>query len=583
MEALTRRSARRAPAVPATLALRVPPVWLVGALAVLALLLLAPDALRTPFLNDDYLFLDQAARRDWWQLWGFTSLAFDWWRPWSRELHFWVLSRVLGPSEPLFHVVNLVLAGTILALYFALARGLVGASRAALATAAVTAMAAWALPTLWVSGCQDLWMLCWALIALHAWSRDRVALATLAYALALMSKETAAPLPLVFLAWDVALARRPWQEALRRLWPVAGVASLWALAHPQLGGRWWRGSEPVAVPPEARLALHERLGRTLAMLVNLDRLPAPYGGLRPVLLALPSAVLLAALVLAVREGRARSARGIVTVAIAWSVAGLLPLLLPNLGWHAYYGLFGALGAWLGIAAVVPEAPRVWAGVVAALTLLGAARSDTPSTDWGDAYYQRRAARLLRETRELVLASVPRPEPHTRLWFTGLPDRIGLLQGDGPAFRWLYGDSTLRAGYWSEWRPAGSNTAGRDRFFRIHNGPRLVEVHVDGSDTTRERLAAPEWAEDLQALAVQWHLSGDSRRASQLLERIARARVRDAEPAYNLAVVRMALGDSVGAGEWLLEATRRPERNARLRLAARNSGFDEFDAPPPRAP
>lgn len=46
---------------------------------------------------------------------------------------------------------------------------------------------------------------------------------------------------------------------------------------------------------------------------------------------------------------------------------------------------------------------------------------------------------------------------------------------------------------------------------------------------------------------------------------------------------MALGDSVGAGEWLLEATRRPERNARLRLAARNSGFDEFDAPPPRAP
>jgi len=561
---------------------RVPPAWLVGAVGAVALLLSYPDALRMPFLNDDYVFLDATARRAWTSLWGFDSLAFDWWRPWSREQHFWLFARVLGPSEPGFHAVGLALAGVVLGLYHALACRLVGASRAALATACVTAMAAWALPVLWVSGCQDLWMLVWALLALHAWGRDRTGLATIAYALALMSKETAAPLPLVFLAWDVAHARRPWPEALRRLAPVAGVALVWASVHPQLGGRFWRGHAPVTAPPEARLPMLERILRSLAMLVSLDRLPAPEGGARPLLLALPGAALLAGLVWATRAHAPPRARGVGAIALAWTVAGGLPLLLPTLGWHAYYGLFGALGAWLWIASRAPTHAPIGATAVVLLTLLGAARADTASTDWGDAHYQRRAARLLRETRDLVREAVPRPAPHTRLWFVGLPDRIGFLQGDGPALRVLYGDPTLRAGYWSEWSPPSGRDV-RDRFFRMSPGPRLVEVHPDDADSANARHGSAEWGDDVQALALQWHASGQHAAASELLERVARLRREDAEPAYNLAIVRLALGDSLGAGEWLLEATRRPVRPERLREAARAAGLDVFDGPAPSAP
>src|SRR5262249_42087343 len=181
------------------------------------------DAFSLPFLNDDYVFLDHVARRGFGQLWGFTELAFHWRRPWSRELHYWWLQRAFGAHEGPFHAASFALAFGGLAAYWALARRLVGAAAAAIAVAGAATLPGWGLLLLWSAGAQDLWMLLMSLLALLAWRADRIGLAALAYALALASKETAAPLPLVFLAHDHWVARRPWPESLLRIAPTFAV------------------------------------------------------------------------------------------------------------------------------------------------------------------------------------------------------------------------------------------------------------------------------------------------------------------------------------------------------------------------
>src|SRR5262249_56942663 len=88
-----------------------PPVPLGRALGlfVLGLFLFARyrDAFGIPFLNDDYVFLDHVADKGFGALWGFSGLVFHWWRPWSREFHYWWLARAFGPVEWPFHLASL--------------------------------------------------------------------------------------------------------------------------------------------------------------------------------------------------------------------------------------------------------------------------------------------------------------------------------------------------------------------------------------------------------------------------------------------------------------------------------------------
>lgn len=534
------------------------------------------DAVRLPFLNDDYVFLDATVQRGFASLWGFDRLPFHWWRPWSREAHYWLLQRLAGPSEPLFHLVNLALAGVALWLFHDLARERLGRGRALFATAAAAAMSSWALPLLWAAGAQDLWMIVWSLAALAAWRRGRRALALAAWALALASKETAAALPLLFVAWDVLAARRAPLVALLRVLPAALVAVPWALAHPHLGGRWLRGVAIEAVPDDARLAVPVALGRSVLALFSADAPPAPAAGWGAALLeALPAALLLGGLVLAgalLAPRHERAARGTGSFGLAWCACGWLPLLLPGLGWHAYYGLFGALGAWLAVASRVrPGLPA--AALVALLAVSASVRDASPSRDWGDAHYQRRAGILLATLRGRLLEREPRPAPHTRFWFVALPGNIGFLQGDGPALRTWYGDRTLRAGFFSAWRPAPPGAPGADRFFKLHDGSRWVEL-VPGPEDARAAIAAnPRWGEDHMSLGRTFADAGAWQEAAREFAKVAAALPRAAEPAYNLAICRANLGDSLGAERWLAEARRRPVVSERLRSAARASGLD----------
>src|SRR5262249_46281228 len=152
--------------------------------------------------------------------------------------------------------------------------------------------------------------------------------------------------------------------------------------------------------------------------------------------------------------------------LAWAGIGWLPLMMPTLGWHAYYALLGALGAWLAIATVLARRPEIAVVVVVALALLRGARADTPSRDWGSEADQRRAGTFIGFLRHDLEHQVPDPPHHSRFYFVRVPSNVGFLAGDGPALRVWYGDSTLRGGFYPSYRPrAAGEPRGPDWFFR----------------------------------------------------------------------------------------------------------------------
>ncbi len=551
-----------------------------GLAAALALLWRYHDALHMTFLNDDFIFLDGMKHRSFLSLWGGQALFFNWWRPWSRELHYWILERLFGPSELAFHVVNFVLVAVAFGLFYRLARALLGPGRAAFATAAIAAMAAWAPPVMWAAGVQDLWMIVWSLGALEAWRGDRRLVAFLLYALALMSKETAAPLPALFLAWDVFVSGRSPRQALVRVLPVAVLVVPWAIAHPQIGGRLLRHVQIQTAMPASQLPSPVALARSVLALASLDSALAPRPGWgQPLLQALPAAALLGGLAVfgsRVAGGSRRPARGAIPFGIAWLVCGWAPLFLPGLGWHAYYGMFGSFGAWLALAALVRPGAIATTAILL-FTVFSSAHDATASGDWGDGYYIRRAGNMLGEVRGMLTALVPEPAPHTRMWFSSLPNDIAFLSADAPALRVWYGDSTLTGGFLSRWRPPAPGSPAVDRFFKLkfEPAPHLIELRPGPENTDSARAADPEWYDDHMALGATFVAGQDWKLASAEYEKLAKAYPRLAEPAYNVAVCRNAEGDSTGFHRWLEEAYRRPVVSERLVRTARASGLTHW--------
>src|SRR4051812_45924823 len=52
--------------------------------------------LRVPFIGDDYVFLDKTRVAGLGDLFSRRNTDFGWYRPWSREVHFFVLQRLFG-------------------------------------------------------------------------------------------------------------------------------------------------------------------------------------------------------------------------------------------------------------------------------------------------------------------------------------------------------------------------------------------------------------------------------------------------------------------------------------------------------
>lgn len=557
-----------------------------GVIAGLALFLATQygDARSVPFINDDYIFLDKTRAASFLSLWKPEALAFHWYRPWSRELHYWTLQHLFGARELPFHLVSWGLALATLGGAFALFRRWAGDAAATIALAGVASLAAWGVPMVWIAGVQDLWMLAFAVLFLTAVDRGARMLAALALALALLSKETAAVLPALALAYRRWIARDSWRESLRWVAPLLGIVIAWAAFHPVLGGRLWK---PITDPLEP--GLHQDLGkialRTLAAPLNLVDRPRPeHGWAWTLARALPGMLVLTALVrwAGRASGRGIEGAGVVRFGLAWAALGFVPLLLPTLGWHAYYALLGAFGVWLALGVLLARRPAVAAAVIAGLVALRAADADTPSRDWGSEWYQRRAGAFIAFMRSDLRRVAPDPPPHARLYFVRVPSNVGFLAGDGPALRVWYDDSTLRGGYYPSFRARGPREpAGPDRFFRFDSTRGWVPVVAGAEDVAAARRADPRWILDHDMLARTLAEGGEWVVAAREYEKLAAADSSSVDFAYNAAVCRETIGDSTAAARWYARAAALPGADPEVRANAARTARQRNGAAPSR--
>ncbi|TMQ68498.1 MAG: hypothetical protein E6K78_00680 [Candidatus Eisenbacteria bacterium] len=537
-------------------------------LGVLALFLATQygRALSLPFISDDYVILEKTSRSSFLRLWSTSDLLFGWYRPWSRELHYWVLQRLVGLRPLLYHLTSFGLWLAVMALYAVLVRDLRGLRVSLVATAAVAAAAAWGAPLLWVASAQELWMLLFSLLALLAFHRGRPAWSTAFVALALLSKETAAGLPALALAHAWWIKRRPLARAFLESAPWWGGLGVWAAAHPVLGERLFHPEFGIA-ERASRPATLLLWGKTMLAWVNLETWPRPSGGWPNALLAgLPGVVLLGGLAAfgaslaspprtePERPGDAKRRPNPVAFATAWAIVGSLPLIVPSIGWHSYYGLWGALGAWMALAGLVAARRALAIGLVAALALLRSVFAETPSWDRSTEIFQLRAAFFMRLMSESLADLYPRLPSHARLYFARVPRDVGFTAGNGFALRLWYRDSTLRAGYYSEYEPRRRDEpAGRDYFFRYDSVRTWVEVVHGAEDVASGRAANPRWEGDHRDLARLLGMKADWSGAASEFAKLAAAAPANPEYAVNLAYCLERGGDSLAAALWFARA------------------------------
>ena len=510
--------------------------FIAGALVAFAAIVYVP-MLDVPFIGDDYVFLDETRDASFGALWSFRNTDFGWYRPWSRELHFWTLQHLIGAREPGFRVASLLVWLGMLAVYFTLLRRVRDGRVAAIATLGVAGLALWGAPLTWISGVQDLWMLFFSMLTLWLVASGRAGWALATCAGALLSKETAAVLPLILLAQARWIERLDLRGCVRRVAPFAALTVAWLLLHPTL---LHRVSRPAPAIPNGEQPKPPAVVITESLLssVNADRLLLPVDAalIRP-LVTVGSAMLLAgAAWLALRGARSRTkARGAATAespararrellcyGAAWCVAGWLPLLSRSIGWHAYYGSLGVLGAWVVLAGLLVARPRVAVAALLALGLLRGRAEAIRSWDWGSQWYQVRAGNMLRVIHDQLRALHPTLPPHSRLYFGNVPNNIGLIAGRSPAVRVWYDDPTLEAGFYSYYRARDvGQPSGPDLFFHFDSTTGIREVSVDGADGGASSVPPAVWEDDHGALAMTLMANGDLPRAARLFEAIAR--------------------------------------------------------------
>ena len=518
--------ALRAPAPRATLDLRV--LWIVGSLTIFMAICYG-HALQVPFIGDDYVYLDKTRQASFFDLWSRANTDFGWYRPWSRELHFWALEHAFGPHEPGFRSVSLLLWLAMLVLYLLLLHRVAGLRMATIAALGVASLSLWGAPLTWISGAQDLWMLVFVLATLVLVDRGRPRWALVPFGLALLSKETAAIVPLVVFAHASLVQRRSWGDSLRATLPFVLVAFAWLALHPVLLHRLTHPALPATGDRPLRpweIALRSGLS-----LINLDRLPIrpdPHAW-RPVAMALGALVLAVAAGLTLRgerpardiqDSRMLRAR-LVGFGLAWCGAGWLPLFSPSVGWHAYYGGLGVLGGWLALAVFLERRTIVVVTLLISLVLLRGGAAATPSWDWGSEWYQTRAGNMLSVIRGQMAELHPMLPPHTRLYFGNIPNNIGLIAGRSPAVRVWYRDPTIQGGFYSYYRPRSANQPdGPDLFFHFDSTSGIREVIPERPPPAGVGRGT-EWEMEHESLAITLLRGGDLTRAAAAFESIAR--------------------------------------------------------------
>ena len=554
-----------------------PPSWRdVGwpaALVVAVVATLYADVLRIPFVNDDFVFLDRVRGAGFAALWSNVRTPFNWYRPWSRELHYWTLQHAFGSNSPAYHVVSLVLLVLVVAAYAYLVSRLAGRGAARFAACGWLVMSAWAIPVLWIAGVQELWLLLFACVFLALVLRRAPPWASaLAYALALLSKETAATLPVIAAAFGLGVLDWRPREAWRQLGLLVVVTLAWAAIHPLIGGRLFSGA-PASLATAHAMAPLAIATKTVASVVNLEgfaridlRSPGTWaaGG--------ALALLVGALIWipAWREKSAdvgpRLSRGTHAAVLVWCVAGWAPVLMPGIEWHAYYGLLGSAGAWVLLSLWI-DAPLARIAIVALMSVLCAFQNLAPSTDWGTAYYLRRAALFLTHAERDLKAQLPTAPGGSRLYFVRVPYYVGFLTSGAPALRTWYDDSSISGGFWSDYRRRESVQPGRDYFFRFDSSAAFVPV-IAGPESLPAALAGnPRWTRDHEALAAAFAQADDWDAAGGEYEKLLRVDPGNADYLFGGGLAALGVGDTTRAAALIAAAGRAPNASSEIRTAA----------------
>jgi hypothetical protein len=127
--------------------------WLVAALFVAGAAALYAGALGAGFLNDDYLFLEDAARGPWAADRG--ALA-NYFRPLSRQLWFGALAPLAGGSPLVFHLASFAVFLAAAALLYDLLRAFAPRSGALAGLVYFAVLPLQRVNQTWISSCQDL-------------------------------------------------------------------------------------------------------------------------------------------------------------------------------------------------------------------------------------------------------------------------------------------------------------------------------------------------------------------------------------------------------------------------------------------
>jgi hypothetical protein len=574
-------------------------LFLAGVLALYA------GALRTGFLNDDFLFLEEAARRGPWAP-AEGALA-NYFRPVSRQLWFGLLFRAFGPNPLAFHVASLLVFLGAAALLYDLLRTFAPREGALAGLVYFAVLPLQRVNLVWVSCCQDLLGLAGALGTLALFRRGRDRLALLVFLAAVLSKESVLPLPALLFLWAWRLEGRPVRQALRRVAPFALPLLVWAAGEAHLRATAVAPAT-LHLGPLEFLAAWVHLPQALAGLENPLGMPGALWTTAPSFVALAAFGALGLLgALAVRRADgpaasepARSPHALHAsfFGVAWLLTFAVPVGPAVHAWSAYFYTVCAVGAAV-LVAVHAAALSRWAWVIAVAVALWwhAAASAVPAfavaeNPWGwtshlTAHYFDRGAALSARMRAALHRVEPRPAPGTRFFFATLPSFAGFQMGNGAAIRATYRDASLESWFYSQFSESTAARApcvflfwngadfdrlyagAHDPFFLVGTDLLLLDRPAGAVHAFGRGLAAGELRED-QLYWSGWALLWSGRRAAAE-QAWADFGAADDTTLYRAwlraAVTALAEGDTTQARRRLFSALRsgigRPEVHAAL--------------------
>ena len=466
-------------------------------LALAGLGVLYADALRIGFLNDDYLFLEEARTRSLAEsLTGMGALGKHF-RPLSRQLYFAGLAFADG-SPWVFHLVNALVFAATLALLLDLLRALLPLNGALAGALYFATLPLQRVNLSWVSGGQDLLAVLFALAALALFRRGRNGWSCAAYLAALASKEVAFPVPVVLAAWAwwcglpdaKGTPVRPSPAALaRRLAPFSLIAVVWWVVVLVERARHPVSAAVLHVAPEYFVAAWVHGIQSLLGLEHPAGLLRGLGGHPPPLVPL---VTLAALAwwmptAAGTDPPRADAAACPTVALAavWATAFALPVGPVAHIWSGYFYSLAAVAGAILLGLAFRRLDRWgWVGLTALLLWWHAASSGATSfaivdRPWGwtshvTAFTFQRGAELAGTLQRELRAYEPAPAHGTRFFFATMPSWAGFQMGNGALIRRLYRDTSLAGYFYSQF--SESTAADRPCRFLHWDGIRFAPLY-----------------------------------------------------------------------------------------------------------